>query len=64
MRLLDEIDVDITDWEFRDVTPGRTPFTLDSASTGELVNTVKVVLEIDPSKTDYDQTPVEVVKTI
>ena len=23
MRLLDEIDVDITDWEFRDVTPGR-----------------------------------------
>ena len=42
MRLLNEIDVDITDWEFRDVTPGRTPFTLDSASTGELVNTVKV----------------------
>ena len=42
MRLLNEIDVDITDWEFRDVTPGRTPFTIDSASTGELVNTVKV----------------------
>ena len=42
MRLLNEIDVDITDWEFRDVTPGRTPFTLDSASTGELVNAVKV----------------------
>ena len=42
MRLLNEIDVDITDWEFRDVTPGRTPFTLDSASTGELVNTVKI----------------------
>ena len=42
MRLLNEIDVDITDWEFRDVTPGRTPFTLDSASTGELVNMVKV----------------------
>ena len=31
MRLLNEIDVDITDWEFRDVTPGRTPFTLDSS---------------------------------
>ena len=27
-------------------------------------DTIKVVLEIDPSKTDYDQTPVEVVKTI
>ena len=27
-------------------------------------DTVKVVLEIDPSKTDYDQTPVEVVKTV
>ena len=27
-------------------------------------DTVKVVLKIDPSKTDYDQTPVEVVKTI
>ena len=42
MRLLNELDVDITDWEFRDVTPGRTPFTIDSASTGELVNTVRV----------------------
>ena len=27
-------------------------------------DTIKVVLEIDPAKTDYDQTPVEVVKTI
>ena len=27
-------------------------------------DTIKVVLEIDPSKTDYDQTPVEVVKTV
>ena len=42
MRLLNELDVDITDWEFRDVTPGRTPFSIDSASTGELVNAVKI----------------------
>ena len=33
-RLLNEMEIDITDWVFHDVTPGRVPFKLENASTG------------------------------
>jgi len=35
-RLLNEMVLDITDWTFRDVTPGRVAFKLNSVSTGEM----------------------------
>ena len=41
-RLLNEMEIDITDWTLRDVTPGRTPFRLYSASTGDQDKTVAV----------------------
>jgi len=33
-RLLNELTLDTSGWTFRDVTPGRSPFTLDSVSNG------------------------------
>ena len=35
-RLLNEMDLDITDWSFEDVTPGKRSFRLTSCTTGEL----------------------------
>ena len=34
-RLLNEMDLDITNWSFEDVTPGKRSFSLTSCSTGE-----------------------------
>ena len=34
-RLLNEMELDITDWVFRDVTPGKRSFTLQSVKAGE-----------------------------
>ena len=35
-RLLNELDLDITDWVFEDVTPGKRSFTLSTAKAGEV----------------------------
>ena len=36
-RLLNEMDLDITDWSFEDMTPGKRSFTLTSCSSGEVI---------------------------
>ena len=41
-RLLNEMDLDITDWSFEDVTPGKRSFTLTSCSTGEVIGEYRV----------------------
>ena len=41
-RLLNEMEIDITDWVFHDVTPGRVPFKLENASTGETDGVIEV----------------------
>ena len=41
-RLLNQCELDITDWAFRDVTPGRVAIKLETASTGEDDDTVNV----------------------
>ena len=35
-RLMNELEIDVSNWEFEDVTPGRQPFTLASVECGEL----------------------------
>ena len=41
-RLLNEMEVDITNWVFRDVTPGRKAFRLENASSGTSAGEVEV----------------------
>ena len=41
-RLLNEMDLDISDWSFEDVTPGKKSFTLTSCSTGEVIGEYRV----------------------
>ena len=41
-RLLNEMDLDITDWSFEDVTPGKRSFTLTSCSTGEVIGVYRL----------------------
>ena len=41
-RLLNEMDLDITDWSFEDVTEGKRSFRLTSCSTGEVDGEYKV----------------------
>ena len=36
-RLLNEMDLDITDWSFEDVTPGKRAFTLQSVKAGAVI---------------------------
>jgi len=40
-RLLNELVIDTSGWTFRDVTPGRSPFTIDSVSSGTVDGIVK-----------------------
>ena len=51
-RLLNEMEIDITEWTFRDVTPGRVPFRLNSASTGERDHEVAVGEEVHLNGTE------------
>ena len=41
-RLLNEMDLDITDWSFEDVTPGKRSFALTSCSTGEVIGEYRI----------------------
>ena len=41
-RLLNEMDLDITDWTFEDVTPGKRSFKLDSVKAGAVMGEYKV----------------------
>ena len=41
-RLLNEMDLDISDWSFEDVTPGKKSFTLTSCTTGEVIGEYRV----------------------
>ena len=41
-RLLNEMDIDITDWSFEDVTEGKRSFKLTSCTTGEVAGEYRV----------------------
>ena len=48
-RLLNEMELDITNWSFEDVTPGKKPFTLDSVKAGAALGVVEIgqVIELN-----------------
>ena len=41
-RLLNEMELDISDWSFEDVTPGKRSFTLTSCTTGEVIGEYRI----------------------
>ena len=51
-RLLNELTLDITDWVFNDVTPGRAPFKLHSVSSGSEGSTVTIDTAVNINGSD------------